>query len=56
MSRRRHHDPRSLTQRYGLVHVDFETLVRTPKKSFDWYAAGIAAQASVAEPDTPATG
>lgn len=45
-----------LTQRYGLVHVDFETLVRTPKKSFDWYAAGIAAQASVAEPDTPATG
>ena len=45
-----------LTQRYGLVHVDFETLVRTPKKSFDWYAAGIAAQTSVAEPDTPATG
>ena len=27
-----------LTQRYGLVHVDFETLERTPKKSFDWYA------------------
>ncbi|MEO5662068.1 MAG: GH1 family beta-glucosidase [Nocardioides sp.] len=45
-----------LTQRYGLVHVDFETLVRTPKKSFDWYAAGIAAQATWAEPDTPATG
>ncbi|WP_257956487.1 family 1 glycosylhydrolase [Nocardioides sp. B-3] len=36
-----------LTQRYGLVHVDFETLVRTPKKSFDWYAAGIAARAPV---------
>ena len=26
------------TQRFGLVHVDFETLVRTPKRSFDWYA------------------
>jgi beta-glucosidase len=36
-----------LTQRYGLVHVDFETLERTPKKSFDWYASVIAAQAVV---------
>ncbi len=26
------------TQRFGLVHVDFETLVRTPKRSFAWYA------------------
>ena len=26
------------TQRFGLVHVDFDTLVRTPKRSFDWYA------------------
>ena len=25
------------TQRFGLVHVDFETQVRTPKRSFDWY-------------------
>src|SRR4051794_40400141 len=25
------------TQRFGLVHVDYETLVRTPKRSFDWY-------------------
>ncbi len=32
------------TQRFGLVHVDFETLVRTPKRSFEWYAAAIAAQ------------
>jgi beta-glucosidase len=31
-------------QRFGLVHVDFETQVRTPKRSFDWYAALIAAQ------------
>jgi len=37
-----------LTQRYGLVHVDFETLERTPKKSFEWYAALIAAQAPTA--------
>ncbi|GCE77106.1 GH1 family beta-glucosidase [Cellulomonas biazotea] len=26
------------TQRFGLVHVDYDTLVRTPKRSFDWYA------------------
>jgi beta-glucosidase len=25
------------TKRFGLVHVDFETLKRTPKDSFDWY-------------------
>ncbi len=31
------------TQRFGLVHVDYETLVRTPKRSFDWYAELIAA-------------
>ena len=24
------------TQRFGLVHVDFDTLVRTPKRSFGW--------------------
>ena len=33
-----------LGQRFGLVHVDYETLVRTPKSSYDWYAALIAAQ------------
>ncbi|MCP5432450.1 MAG: beta-glucosidase [Alphaproteobacteria bacterium] len=26
-------------KRFGLVHVDFETQVRTPKASYDWYAA-----------------
>ncbi len=25
-------------QRFGLVHVDYDTQVRTPKRSFDWYA------------------
>ncbi len=32
------------TMRFGLVHVDFETQKRTPKKSFDWYAEVIASQ------------
>ena len=32
------------TQRFGLVHVDYDTLERTPKKSFQWYADLIAAQ------------
>lgn len=27
------------SQRFGLVHVDFDTQVRTPKKSFYWYQA-----------------
>jgi len=25
-------------QRFGLVHVDYESQVRTPKDSFHWYA------------------
>ena len=33
-----------LEHRFGLVHVDYDTLVRTPKRSFDWYADMIAAQ------------
>jgi beta-glucosidase len=32
------------TQRFGLVHVDYDTQVRTPKKSFQWYADLIASQ------------
>ncbi len=32
------------TQQFGLVHVDPETLERTPKASFEWYARLIAAQ------------
>ncbi|MGH3413759.1 MAG: GH1 family beta-glucosidase [Marmoricola sp.] len=31
-------------QRFGLVHVDYDTLARTPKRSFDWYAAVIRSQ------------
>ena len=32
------------TQRFGLVHVDYATQKRTPKRSFDWYRQFIAAQ------------
>jgi beta-glucosidase len=32
------------TQRFGLVHVDFETQARTPKKSYEWYREVIASQ------------
>jgi len=32
------------TQRFGLVHVDYETQARTPKRSFEWFADMIAAQ------------
>jgi beta-glucosidase len=31
------------TQRFGLVHVDFDTLERTPKASYGWYRDAIAA-------------
>jgi beta-glucosidase len=34
------------TQRFGLVHVDFGTQVRTPKRSAGWYRDCIAAQHS----------
>jgi beta-glucosidase len=34
------------TQRFGLVHVDYDTQRRTPKKSFQWYARLVAAQAT----------
>ncbi|WP_253943823.1 GH1 family beta-glucosidase [Nocardioides marmotae] len=32
------------SQRFGLVHVDYETQVRTPKSSYRWFADVIAAQ------------
>ncbi|AUG81813.1 beta-glucosidase [Kitasatospora sp. MMS16-BH015] len=34
---------RGYAQRFGLVHVDFDTLTRTPKDSYHWYRALIAA-------------
>lgn len=39
------------SQRFGLVHVDFQTLKRTPKESAAWYARVIASNgASLDEP------
>ncbi len=32
-----------LSRRFGLVHVDYDSLVRTPKDSFRWYGEVIAA-------------
>lgn len=32
------------TQRFGLVHVDFDTLVRTPKASYEWLRGVISAR------------
>ncbi len=37
------------SQRFGLVHVDFDTLLRTPKASFDWYRRLIAASHGLPE-------
>ena len=34
------------TKRFGLVHVDFDTLERTPKDSFAWYRSVVAANAA----------
>jgi beta-glucosidase len=46
--------------RYGLVHVDFETAARTPKRSFHWLAQAIAergrADGAVAVAATAASG
>ena len=41
------------TQRFGLVHVDYETQQRTPKKSFEWYRDLIAAQRQEASSRSP---
>lgn len=44
---------RGFTTPYGLVHVDRETLERTPKRSFEWYAGLIDANRDHVE-DEPA--
>ena len=40
------------TQRFGLVHVDYDTLERTPKNSFHWFADMIRAQGQAANQAT----
>ncbi|MCU4746638.1 MULTISPECIES: GH1 family beta-glucosidase [unclassified Streptomyces] len=42
------------SKRFGIVHVDFDTLARTPKSSARWYAGVIAAGELPAEPATGA--
>jgi beta-glucosidase len=37
---------RGYTQRFGIVHVDFDTLERVPKTSYAWYRDFIARQAA----------
>lgn len=34
-------------QRFGLVHVDHETQIRTPKQSFDWYRETVSEESRV---------
>jgi hypothetical protein len=36
-------------RRFGLVHVDFETLARTPKSSYRWYRELLRAQGTTAD-------
>ena len=43
------------TQRFGLVHVDFDTGERTPKASYDWYREVIASSRPAA-PQVAGTG
>ena len=47
-------------ERFGLVHVDFQTLKRTPKDSYHWYANLIRTEgreiAELATPQTPPPG
>jgi beta-glucosidase len=40
------------SRRFGIVHVDFETLERTPKTSFAWYRSLIASSSPAASPTT----
>jgi beta-glucosidase len=40
------------TQRFGLVHVDFATQVRTPKDSYHWYASVASGQRPAQAPPT----
>lgn len=39
---------RGTWQRFGLVYVDFDTLERVPKSSYDWYRKFIASQRAAA--------
>ena len=40
-------------KRFGIVHVDYETQVRTPKDSAWWYAGVVARNGLLDGPDVP---
>jgi beta-glucosidase len=44
---------RGYDQRFGLVHVDYDTLTRTPKDSYHWYRDLITAHRARTEETTP---
>ena len=44
------------TKRFGLVYVDYPTLQRIPKDSFDWYRDFISSQRSPVQPVVPRPG
>ena len=37
-------------QRFGIVHVDYDTLVRTPRASASWYRSVIERHSALATP------
>jgi beta-glucosidase len=44
------------SKRFGIVYVDYPTLVRVPKDSFYWYRDFIAASTRTPRPSPIATG
>ncbi|GAB3008308.1 hypothetical protein GCM10023080_087660 [Streptomyces pseudoechinosporeus] len=44
---------RGYGQRFGIVHVDYDTLTRTPKDSYHWYRSLITAHRARTEETTP---
>ncbi|HXR43527.1 MAG TPA: GH1 family beta-glucosidase [Pseudolysinimonas sp.] len=43
------------SQRFGLVHVDFDTLLRTPKRSYEWLRQVLAERSRIPDPERDRT-